>query len=145
MLSVGVFCFEMALGAFVAGLLHAAASVANTSILSKRSTPSAVCALVLMFYVMVFYFSGQVGEVKAIVAATKSLPLEGMKLIFSGAVLTDTQTLEAIGVKETDFLVCVAKKQVCALAFVAPSRCECSFFRSTECQLLGQRPLSLCA
>lgn len=71
---------------------------------------------VLVLYFMFPYFFGQVGEVKAIVAATKSLPLEGMKLIFSGAVLTDTQTLESIGVKETDFLVCVAKKQVRAHA-----------------------------
>ncbi len=54
----------------------------------------------------------QVGDVKGVIATTKSLPLEGMKLIFSGAVLTDTQTLESIGVKETDFLVCVAKKTV---------------------------------
>ena len=49
---------------------------------------------------------------KAQIAALKSFPVEGMKLIHSGAVLADTQALSGTALKEGDFLVCVVKKSV---------------------------------
>ena len=41
----------------------------------------------------------------------KIAPPEYLKLIFSGKVLTDDQTLEGAGVKEGDFLVLMVPKQ----------------------------------
>lgn len=54
----------------------------------------------------------QVGEVKAQLVTLKGFGLDGMKLIYSGAVLSDTQTLESLNVKEGEFLVCVVRKAV---------------------------------
>jgi F420-0:gamma-glutamyl ligase len=54
----------------------------------------------------------QVGEIKAQIAELKAFPLEGMKLIFAGAVLTDAQVLSATTIKDNDFVVCVVKKAV---------------------------------
>ena len=40
------------------------------------------------------------------------------KLIFSGKVLKDTQTLDENGFKENDFLVCMVTKEVAKVQFI---------------------------
>lgn len=54
----------------------------------------------------------QVGSVKEQIHSLKAFPLDGMKLIHAGNVLTDDRTVDSVGVKEGDFLVCVVRKAV---------------------------------
>lgn len=54
----------------------------------------------------------QVTEVRAMLVESKGYTAEGMKLIYAGAVLSDSQTMEGAGVKEGDFIVCVVRKSV---------------------------------
>jgi len=52
-----------------------------------------------------------VAEVKGIIEAAKSeLPAANMKLIHSGKVLKDTDTIEACNIKPNDFLVVMIAK-----------------------------------
>lgn len=55
--------------------------------------------------------SNTVAEVKGIVESTKSeMPAEGMKLIHSGKILKDTDTIESCHIKPSDFLVVMISK-----------------------------------
>ncbi|KAJ2717057.1 UV excision repair protein rad23 [Coemansia spiralis] len=51
-----------------------------------------------------------VGSVKEKVEAEQGLPAATQKLIFSGKILADTQTMEEIGIKENDFMVVMSSK-----------------------------------
>jgi len=66
--------------------------------------------------------SSTVAETKAIIEAAKSdLPAANMKLIHSGKVLKDDQTIESCGIKQNDFLVVMVTKPKKAVAASSPA------------------------
>ena len=68
--------------------------------------------------------SSTVAQLKGLVAAEKSTTVDLVKLIHSGKVLKDDDTVEKCGIKETDFLVVMIskpKKSATAPAAAAPA------------------------
>jgi len=61
-------------------------------------------------------------EVKQVIQEQREdLPAEQQKLIHSGKILKDDQTIESVGIKDTDFIVCMVKpKPKAAVAAPAP-------------------------
>jgi hypothetical protein len=55
----------------------------------------------------------QVAVLKNRIQEAKGMPADSLKIVYKGKTVTNEDTIEKLGIKETDFLVVMAQVQVC--------------------------------